>query len=96
MPRMLRRVLPIHLMKELAMAIKRSTVSFQICLLTPICNSLTLSSSLLLDANLESGLILGATNVKNLAEMLTSQPATKNMKMFHILNPLMVKINIVG
>ena len=44
------------------MAIKRSTVSFQIFLLTPICNSLTLSSSLLLDANLESGLILGAIN----------------------------------
>ena len=61
-PRMLRRVLPIHLMKELAMAIKRSTVSLRIFLLTPICNSLTLSPSLLLDANLESGPIPGATN----------------------------------
>ena len=44
------------------MAIKRSTVSFRICLLTPICSSWILSSSPLLDANLESGPTLGATN----------------------------------
>ena len=60
--RMLRQVLPILLMKELTMAIKRSMVTFRICLLTPICVSLTLSPSLLLDANLESGPIPSATN----------------------------------
>jgi hypothetical protein len=49
-------------MKELMMAIKRSTLSFQIRLLTPVCSSLTLSHSLLLDANLELGLIPSVAN----------------------------------
>jgi hypothetical protein len=44
------------------MAIKRSTLSFQIRLLTPVCSSLTLSHSLLLDANLELGLIPSVAN----------------------------------
>lgn len=59
---MLRRVLPILLMKELTMTIERLMVSLQMCFLISICSSLTPSPSPLLDANPESGLIPGATN----------------------------------